>query len=52
MNGKSNEPPTYPAEKARQREIILRMRMRRAIFIAGLVGVGILAFIIDVLSRR
>jgi len=37
------EQPTYPAEKARQGEIILRTRPRQMIFIAGLVGVVLIA---------
>jgi hypothetical protein len=36
---------TYPAEKARQREIILRTRTQRVIFIAGLAGAVTLAMI-------
>jgi hypothetical protein len=32
------EPRTYPAEKARQGEIILRSRASRIIFIAALAG--------------
>ncbi|MGK9165179.1 hypothetical protein KXR53_02720 [Inquilinus limosus] len=34
---RKREPPAYPAEKARQGEIILRTRTQRVIFIAGLV---------------
>jgi hypothetical protein len=37
------EPRTYPAEKARQGEIILRSRASRIIFIAALAGAIILA---------
>jgi hypothetical protein len=37
------EPGTYPAEKARQGEIILRSRASRIIFITGLAGAIILA---------
>ncbi len=37
----------YPAEKARQGEIILRTPARRIIFIAGLVGVVIVALILS-----
>lgn len=36
----------YPAEKARQGEIILRTPARRIIFIAGLAGAVILALIL------
>lgn len=34
---------TYPGEKARQGEIILRKRWMRVVFIAGLVGCALLA---------
>jgi hypothetical protein len=37
------EQMTYPAEKARQGEIILRTPLRRAIFVAGLVGIVLVA---------
>jgi hypothetical protein len=36
----------YPGEKARQGEIILKTRVRRIIFISGLVGCVILALIL------
>jgi hypothetical protein len=36
-------PRAYPAEKARQGEIILKQSWQRAVFIAGLVGVVVLA---------
>jgi hypothetical protein len=32
----SQEPRTYPAEKARQGEIILRTRLQRILFFGGL----------------
>lgn len=34
----------YPAEKARQGEIILKRPWMRAVFIAGLVGLVVLGF--------
>ena len=37
------QPPPYPADKARDGEIVLRTRLRRAIFIGGLVAVAIIA---------
>ena len=37
------QPPPYPAEKARGSEIILRTRLRRAIFIGGLAAAVIIA---------
>jgi hypothetical protein len=42
---------TYPAEKARQGEIILRTPLRRMIFIAGLVGVVLVAALWVAFSR-
>lgn len=44
MNTK-HEPKTISGRKARQGEIILRTPMRKAIFIAGLVGFVVLAII-------
>jgi len=42
MDGDRNAKPTaYPAEKARQGEILLRTRARRLIVIAGLGGLVI-----------
>ena len=38
----------YPAEKARQGEIILRTRLRRIIFISGLVGCVLLVLILRI----
>ena len=40
-----DEIKTYSSRKARQGEIILRTRWRRIVFIAGLVGIVILALI-------
>jgi len=37
------EQTAYPAKKARQGEIILRTQTRRMIFIAGLVGIVLIA---------
>jgi hypothetical protein len=42
-----NEPtPSYPAEKARGAEIVLRTPLRRAIFFGGLAGVVILTLLL------
>ncbi|TIS56580.1 MAG: peptide ABC transporter permease [Mesorhizobium sp.] len=38
--------PVFSAEQARQGEIILRTRTRRIIFIAGLVGIVLLAILV------
>ena len=40
----------YPAEKARAGEIILRTPARRTIFIAGLVGIVLVAFLAGVFA--
>ena len=42
-------PLEYPAEKARQGEIILRRPWQRAVFIIGLAGGVILALILAIL---
>lgn len=49
MSGDKSQ-PTYPAEKTRQGEIILRTRTQRIVFIAGLAGmllVGLIAMFFD-----
>ena len=47
---KSDTENPYPAEKARQGEIILRTRIRRIIFIAGLAAVVILVLVLRFIS--
>jgi hypothetical protein len=42
---------TYPADKARGGEIILRTPARRAIFLAGLIGALVLAALIVMWAR-
>jgi len=44
-------PKSYPAEKARGGEIILRTTTRKAIFIAGLVGAVLLGLLIVFFAR-
>jgi len=39
----------YPAQKARQGEIILKSRLQRTIFVAGLAGVVIVALALSFL---
>ncbi|MBY0224797.1 MAG: peptide ABC transporter permease [Hyphomicrobium sp.] len=39
-------PKKYPAEKARQGQIILRTRTQRMIFVGGLVGAVLLALVL------
>lgn len=41
----------YPAEKARQGEIILRRRWQRIVFIAGLVGILLLTLALQFMVR-
>jgi hypothetical protein len=41
-------PPPYPAEKARGGEIILRTRLRRMIFVGGLIGAVVVALVLAV----
>jgi hypothetical protein len=45
-----NKPRTFSGRDARQGEIILRTPLRRAIFIAGLAGIVILAFALSYLA--
>jgi hypothetical protein len=40
------EPSPYPAEDARGAEIILRRRWQRKVFVAGLIGIVLLAALI------
>ena len=40
------EQKPYPAEKARGGEIVLNTRLRRAIFLAGLIGAVVLVLIL------
>lgn len=44
------QPPPYPAEKARGREIILRTPLRRMIFFGGLAGIAILVLVLAILQ--
>ncbi len=43
---------SYPAEKARGGEIILKSPLRRAIFLAGLIGAFILAVVLALATLR
>jgi len=42
----SEDGPVFSAQQARQGEIILRTRARRIIFIAGLVGILVMAIVV------
>lgn len=44
-----DSPQAYPAEKARQGEIILKTKWSRAVFFGGLIGGLILAFVVAIL---
>jgi hypothetical protein len=48
MNRSQPTSQVIPAARARQGEIILRTPLRRAVFVAGLVGAVILAILIAV----
>ncbi|HEY4546993.1 MAG TPA: hypothetical protein VIG90_11300 [Pedomonas sp.] len=45
-----NQAPEYDAEAVRGGRIILRTRAQRIIFIAGLVGIVVLAFLIRIFA--
>ncbi|MCA0048511.1 peptide ABC transporter permease [Mesorhizobium sp. B283B1A] len=45
------EGPIFSGENARQGEIILRTRTQRIIFIAGLVGIFVLALVLTFAAR-
>ena len=47
----SDEGPHYSAQDVRGGEVILRTRARRLIFIAGLVGLVILAFVLSLAGQ-
>jgi hypothetical protein len=47
-----SEQRSYPAEKARGGEIILRKPWQRGIFMAGLVGAVVLALLFTILAGR
>ncbi|MDW6021179.1 peptide ABC transporter permease [Mesorhizobium sp. BAC0120] len=47
MATNKSERPVYSAEDVRQGEIILRTRTRRIIFVAGLVGLVVLALVMQ-----
>jgi hypothetical protein len=45
-NEQGDEPPPYPASKARGADIVLRKRWQRWVFIGGLVAAVVLALIV------
>ncbi|AZO31734.1 MULTISPECIES: peptide ABC transporter permease [Mesorhizobium] len=48
---RDEEGPVFSGQDARQGEIILRTRTRRIIFIAGLVGIVVLALVLSIVVR-
>jgi hypothetical protein len=42
-----SDPKMYPADKARQGEIVLRRPWQRIVFVAGLVGAVVLAVVLQ-----
>ncbi|SFP48300.1 hypothetical protein SAMN03159463_04316 [Mesorhizobium sp. NFR06] len=48
---RDGEGPVFSGQDARQGEIILRTRTQRIIFIAGLVGIAVLALVISLAAR-
>ncbi|RRH98413.1 peptide ABC transporter permease [Mesorhizobium tamadayense] len=48
---RDREGPVFSGQDARQGEIILRTRTRRIIFIAGLVGIVVLALVLSFAIR-
>ncbi|MBZ9769032.1 MULTISPECIES: peptide ABC transporter permease [unclassified Mesorhizobium] len=48
---RDSEGPVFSGQGARQGEIILRTRTRRIIFIAGLVGIVVLALVLSIAVR-
>jgi hypothetical protein len=50
-SGPSKRDTSYPAEKARGGEIILRRRWQRVVFIAGLAGAALLGLVLALWYR-
>ncbi|MDX8438845.1 peptide ABC transporter permease [Mesorhizobium australafricanum] len=48
---RDKEGPVFSGQDARQGEIILRTRTRRIIFIAGLVGIVVLALMVSLAAH-
>ncbi|RWL41855.1 MAG: peptide ABC transporter permease [Mesorhizobium sp.] len=48
---RDSEEPVFSGQDARQGEIILRTRTRRIIFIAGLVGIVVLALVVSLAAH-
>ncbi|KUM27382.1 peptide ABC transporter permease [Mesorhizobium loti] len=49
--GSRRRRPVFSGQDVRQGEIILRTRARRIIFIAGLVGIVVLALVLSIVVR-
>jgi hypothetical protein len=50
-NKGDTEQTAYPAEKARQGEIVLRTPLQRIIFLAGLFGIVVVALLWAIFAR-
>jgi hypothetical protein len=48
---REHEGPVFSGQNARQGEIILRTRAQRIIFIAGLVGIVVLALLVSLAAH-
>ena len=48
---RDTEGPVFSGQNARQGEIILRTRAKRIIFIAGLVGIVVLALVVSLAAH-
>ncbi|TPI60151.1 peptide ABC transporter permease [Mesorhizobium sp. B3-1-3] len=48
---RDDEGPVFSGQNARQGEIILHTRAQRIIFIAGLVGIVVLALVVSLAAR-
>ncbi|CDX61346.1 peptide ABC transporter permease [Mesorhizobium sp. LCM 4577] len=48
---RDDEGPVFSGQNARQGEIILRTRAQRIIFIAGLVGIVVLALVVSLAAH-
>jgi hypothetical protein len=51
-NNTEQTPREYPADKARQGEIILKARWQRVLFISGFVGIVVLALVLQLIGGQ
>ena len=50
QNNTEQTPREYPADKARQGEIILKARWQRLLFISGFAGIVVLAVVLSLVA--